>query len=1086
MKLFAQPKALHESGGTSLIGFRLPPRSLSIVPLVLSIGVAALLLVPVSSVRIVGSDNVNAPLSRDPGASSFSLPTVTHGASPQSTRSSAAMPAITSPLRAGPSPHYVSCGPNTPCNLNGLCVTASGLEISPSSGQATLSWSDAGTEQGLSFSNFIMYGTNPSSLAGPFAEGSASATITGLASNIVYYVVAGATRQCGQNTYGSSVSNCFYVTSTSGGVCPFGVMGITASASPISPAYTSVSFTYSITPTTLVGGGTPTVSIWSNGQTSFPTSSPAVIGGFQANEGYTYYVNVTAPGYVGASFESTFGTGCTDSSLSGAVTILGSVPPTGVTGANIDQGGSTYVAISSAGGGSWLWSLGCLSSSYAYSLTASAIGYSESGTDQGTLQPSTSASNVNFAVPIWSTSDADHAFQDMNSAYSTIATSYVSSVNARAYSAGEVSGLTSSSFPPTPPSGSTTVLQLSGTDTSTTGSPHSQVIYSLGNIPNPYTTSGPGPSLSGPVELSFAVFVPDPGNPNHPSLNSHFSVDATISGGGTLHQSIESTGAPVLSSLGSDCWAADLTYTVDVWQTMYCDLSSMNPVTLSQYQLVYDNNNAGTGGPFYAYFDSISLINPSYSDTIVNGGFEEPGGPFGWQVGGSAKVVSSPVETGNQSLRVGSPNSTGDSGSKSFVLQEFRVPNTNLSTLWPTLQFYYQTPSPSCSTGCQNPGSWVEVNLIDYTLGIPVSVLDVNTQWASTWSQHQFSLQQYEGHIVDFEIETFASPNFQLFAYFDDIQVVLQGLSLSEKQGTTASGHATGTLTFSGSVFRNSCYPVNSNTVYNAPIAFASANSKWASINPPEGGSYPAEGNVSLTANIWNFTNYCTGTHQGEDVLYMDLSVAANATGEVYYGGTPEGVTGIQDFCVLTKFSAGTGSDSAASPVYAPLATLGLVNGPPQGDPALIENSPDLLEFMSGAGIVGEVVVAVGEYGLEGFFSPELIFAIGADLAFELLVHFAYAPTINSGSCSSPPSGFTTQAKWDPNFDSNGELPTFVRATGSLQVFVGCNGSSCHGGTYTLSLETIADTCLLYAPNQCNATLFESVNTLYTMTLVTT
>jgi hypothetical protein len=983
------------------------------------------------------------------------------------------------PTPAAPRPHYVSCG-QFKCNLDEECVSVSGLSVSPGNAQATISWIDSSIlTGGPSYSNFILYSTNPNNLGGTIPEGSSTASLSNLYLNVIYYFLAGASRTCGTITAGYTVAGCFFTSSTGGGVCPLGSLGLNSISVVVGQYYNSATIGYSVTPTTLKAGSNYVASVWINGQTITPATNPQIVSALTPGDAYKFFVNVSAPGYVGASYVGYFGTGCTPSVFSGTVTIASSVPPTGIYGANIIQGG-TYVAAVSDVNGNWEWSPGC--SSFQYSLAAEAIGFDPGSASQGTLAAGGTA-NINSALPIWSTWDVGHAFFNLNQWYSNgVTPTLSSSTNVQNSQVATLSGLTSGSFPPDPPSGKGAALELSGTDTSSPSSPHSQAVYNLGPTPNPFLSSGsgPGPSLSGPLLLTFAVFVPDPGHQTYSSINTHFSVDAILSDGTTVDQEIGVWGDAVLSSIGTGCTASQLVYTVDQWQTMSCDLSDLRGVTITQLQLVYDNNNAGSSGSFVAFFDGISLTNPDYSDTIVNGGFEEPGAPYGWSDSGVATIVSSPDQSGNQSLRVGSSAHAGDSGITSVVSQQFRVPNTNLSNLIPTLSFYYEAPAPNCGSGCQ-AGSQVTVNLYDSTLSDNINILTITNAWTNTWTQVSMNMQSYEGDVVTFQIVVAATQGYQLYAYFDTIQFLLQGETLTEKQGSTASGVATTTLKLAGGIYRPSCIPNNWNTVINVPMAVGSSHGVWASLS--QKGQYYAEGVATMGLNLWNVTNYCWGNLASENYIYFGLNVAANATGPVYSQGVQQGIVGIQDLCVLTKFTPGVGSDAVVAPAYSAFAVIGLGgSGPPNNPPGFLYDSPDLMESMSITDIIGEMFIMFATEEID----PIVLFAIGADLAFEFFIHYAYTPTQAPGSCNNPPAGYTLQDKWNTSFNGAGELPTYVKAAGEIAVNVGCNMSTCHGGSYALSAETIADSCQLYSAYQCNTTLFETVTTVYNLTIVDT
>lgn len=443
-------------------------------------------------------------------------------------------PVLSTPLPDTPRPRTIPCQTGQ-CNLNLLCVTTSLYSVTLGSTSATVSWYDSSMSAGGNpFSNFISW--QSSTGQGSANPASATYTITGLTQNVLYSWVAGATRVCGTTTYGDSGSNCFFVSSSGGGVCPLGTLGFSSVllAAYGSPPYTAATVSYAVTPTTLAAGVTAAVTIWINGITHV-ISSGQVIAGLTAGQPYTYYVNVTAPGYIGYSYEGFFTTTCTNAILRGQVTIALAVPPTPVYGADIISQGSSIIASTDAGG-NWAYSPGC--AQFSYSISASAIGFYSSGTTRGTVVAG-GTGTANIALSIWSTSDGGRAFYDIGGAYAGITPHQDVAIHVQSATSSVVSPLSSSSWPPAPPSGDTAALLLSGSDTSSAANPHSELVYDLGNALSPYISgSGPGPALSAPLDLSFWVFVPDSSHSGYSSFSTHFSVDAILSDTNTIDQEV--------------------------------------------------------------------------------------------------------------------------------------------------------------------------------------------------------------------------------------------------------------------------------------------------------------------------------------------------------------------------------------------------------------------------------------------------------------------------------------------------------------------------------------------------------------------
>jgi hypothetical protein len=929
----------------------------------------------------------------------------------------------------------------------------------------------------------LQYGAN----SGVFSSKTPSYALTGIPSNTIYYFAASAALACpilpsgGINLYHAQVTGCFYINGNGGGdLCPFGRLGVSGVHVNPNAQGTSATFSWTTTPTTLVPtGNVVTSTLWVNDNT-WVTGSPKTVNGLSSSTTYQFYINASAPGYNSTSYYFAFNTACTPAVISGTVSIAGAqgLPP--IYGAQVQIGSA--VVTSNASGGYFYAYPDC--QSHSYSAKAYAVGYYPDGPGTGNVQPNHTAI-VNFPLQIWSTWDVEHQFFNYSSG-PLPTPSYLSSTNVSAYSGSILAGLTGSSFPSKPPSGDTSVLEITGNASHQS----SQLIYSLGGPPDPLVTNGPATiGLGAPLWLAFSMFVPSPGHSTYSSVSGHFGVDAYMSNNESLDSeqgwnigtdsTVPGVGQQVFSSQGDNCWAADITIPYDVWTNVYCDLTGLEKVSISSFWLVY-HDDSGVVGQVTAFFDSIRLVEPLEQQTIVNGGFETGGDvPYAWMESGYVSVVHGVTgEDGNHSLRVGSPTAIqpgcGDACQTyvSAAWQVIRVPDANLTS---GLELSILVdPAWTCTRNCN---STYEIRTWDYTTDSAGPLL-YSSNWSQGWQSWSSLLNPYLGHVLAIYLEVSESGAYPAYVYFDDAQLLSSGERLSEG-GNYAAGTVYGKLTLPGSTYRPSCG--GSDTVWFIPQSFSAANHAWQTyyINP---NFYTVDGNVSLTANVLNYTNQCrTGSY---DQLLLQVTGSANSTAHA---------AGFQYFSIFDSCLWVTLNQSGATvpaPTFKPLRLLNLTGGESSITPPPRDWWLDALAI--GFEISVEVAAAVVTDGA----ALPLLFEVSYDTIGHVplvlaLLNLLFGGSTATTACMNPPKG-AVSSYWTGNWNTQGFGPSTVIALGQLAVDVGKTGSGSGGGTYNISMEWTTDYCQDAGNQTCaigyisGTTTFVTISTSYVLTVVTT
>lgn len=981
-------------------------------------------------------------------------------------------------------PQTPTCFPAA-CNL--ACVSVAGMSASISSNAVTLTWADSSNGPNKQFANTVFWGPNPNSWSGSANSPSTSYTISPLPLNTVEYFVVEANAVCQGINFGAwSSVGCAYTDSAGGGLCPIGTLGVSGVSIAVQPGFTSVKFTWAVTPGTLLPtGNTAIVSVALNGQTHTGVSSPYVVTGLSQNSpGYDFWINASAPGYQSISYEGNFATTCPETEVTGNVYIAQAVPPKGIFGAEVYNFGT--IATTTDANGDYTVLLGCNAASY--SLTSSAVGYFSSlGPVTGSLTPGQVQKGIVMELPIYYTTQPGHAYFDYDNFAAPSNPTVIQSQSVQNPTFSVITGLSSTSYIPAPPSGSTSAWHISGKDISTGG--QSYVAFDLGRTPSPFGSGASAPpSLSGPTTLSFYVLVLAPNDPTYPSLNSHFAIDAKMSDGNWLDSEIQSDGAPIYDAQQGSCSASDMTFTVDYWETETCDLSQLSDLSITDFLITYDNPiGGGNGQQFNAFFDSVSLVNPTYPSAIVNGNFELPNQPDGWAVTGPNQLVTATtghVFQGAQSLQLGSTSKTGgDFGTYTVVAQDFRVQNSNIGSLGLTLSFAYQA-----TTQCASCGSSITAFLWDATLGSQLTLVPTGTWSPSKWTVVSFSLSpNYEGHLMTLKFELFAASGYITFAYVDDVQLLTSGMQLSET-GSTSTSTYSGTLILPGSVYRPSC---GVTTGVALPESFAATGSTWQDYNGNT--SHPVESNISLGIDTWGLTNLCTTPNL--DQLDLGVTAAVNSTGDVWgWDGSNNIPVGLVDVYQLCLWATLTQSGySVPSPWFG--QTESSYNFSGVGPSQITGSQAQDSAWGFAEKVISDLAVDAAVYAATGE-------AAVVEVAMTIVIAFAeyLASVLSNGpapnACSGAPAGAITELWYTPTFWDQywgaDIRPTFGQVVQELSLDVGCNTTqSCSGthggGTYSVTIGAQALICQFnFQAGTCDQySSFETDSTAYALTLVT-
>jgi hypothetical protein len=954
-------------------------------------------------------------------------------------------------------------------NCDSFCIQVESLSMtSISSSSAKVSWTDK-AKKGTSPTDSFDYGTNPIQQNLHATPSGQSVTLTGLTLNTVYYYTAGASNVCKTGvTSFSNLGGCLFTSSTGVFNCPPGTMSISAVSVTTSHSGTWGQFYWTVSPSTL----NPPGNVASVALTVAGITYPGVTTGFTvttlvASTTYSFSLVATANAYTDVTYRNSFNTNCVPTQVTGHVYLKGT--GTGIYGAEIYDG-ANYKTQSDQNG-FYQVAYGCASVNF--QMRVKALGYDTSGvsTISGTATANQVTPNIDFNVPLWSTDQPGTVFWDEN-LYTSTFTAYgtpsqVANLQVRYHtsSSGSVLG--------NPPSGNAghRVIWFSGNDTSSAATPHAYAAFDLGPAPSPFSAaSHASPSLSAPIILSFNVFVYDPVSTSGvASVSSHFAVDALMSNSATLDSEQDVNGAPIFSSLRTNCNAADLAVPVDQWTTITCDLGGLANLNVTKFILVYDNGNGGVAGQINAFFDGIRLVEPIGSKAVVNGGFELANNPFGWIVlkGSLATIVdavSGRVWQGNQSLRLGSTGSSGDTGSTNRVFQVLRLPNDLPSLASLTLRLGYNSQIAF--------GGGVDAYIVDQSASSQTAYLvPVGTGSSGGWKQASLDVTAREGHIITVTLESQAAPNSISYSYFDAVQLNTIGMTLNESANKASSVY-NATLRLSRSVFDPSSGCTSHN--FDLPSGFSATNSHWQTYyqgNTAE----PIENNISLTADVWSLNHQCGSPHT--DRLLFGVNAMANATG--WARGTSGGFIGVQDYCLTESFSQ-TGDAVGAPTGWGNIQDSYNLGG--AGYPAAAAASNALED--SAVSIAIDLTVEGIGYLLE-LSNPEIvIFSVAAEIAAALITWLSAGATAGTNPCSNPNQPLS---QIGAPFDSNQHPPIQTHYLTELDADVGCTTiGSCVGGSYTITLKLTVDYCDNYAPNACNVNIFDTISTTLRILVITT
>ncbi|HZY92347.1 MAG TPA: hypothetical protein VFG07_06205 [Thermoplasmata archaeon] len=467
---------------------------------------------------------------------------------------------------------------------------------------------------------------------------------------------------------------------------------------------------------------------------------------------------------------------------------------------------------------------------------------------------------------------------------------------------------TSPTTTPKPPPDQQTggnVLELFGTDQSTSSSPFSVGLVSLGSAPDPFNSSGvvAYPSLSAPVYLDFDVYVPSS------SYLSHFAVDAALStpGKDLLSQYPDRMGHRAVDMHGVPCFAGSLTYPRDTWVNEQCDVSEIQGVSILQFFLAYDNmGQYGNGNePFLAYFDDIRLVNPAEPTSLSNGGFENPRQADGWWGGVGATILQSPTPTGIpspadglQDALIGFPPSTVCSvvacPTSNEISQVIRIPNVDLPigsvSLWLSGYYNLGMACPTLST-CSTSTSFFEILLQDrltlQQVNLQVTTPATGFATRGTWIHFAANITANEGHIAWLQfvvnLGTYTDEhNHQQtdnsWVYLDDLFINGSGVSVGS---VSAGSPSTATVAFPALPYFHVC---GSSSRYTNEYGFgsiASGSPVSASYWDPSTSSWvttPIGEQNNVGIDLYSYYEDCTNQVASID---FTLHADANATGFV-------------------------------------------------------------------------------------------------------------------------------------------------------------------------------------------------------------
>lgn len=836
----------------------------------------------------------------------------------------------------------------------------------------------------------------------------------------------------GQN---GAVGFCVYCPSPPGGC--FTVtkcLYVTASGSPASGnAPLSVSFKAS------ANYGTTPYKGWSwtfGDGTSSTSQNPSHT---YTNAGsYTATATVTDKNGYTASKGVAITVSCPDTYVAGQVVFATPVSPApynvGIYGAvvSLTQGSSSWGLESTDAYGDFSYDVGnygCTGSfPTQFALSAAAPEFESASVPPFTVYYG-KTNTENMPLSLWATTSAGTAILDLwsyTSKYTVLGTSVYSSLHVSSPSlSSQPDDLLSNGVVKAPPSGDDHVLELTGTDTSTTLSAGASLYYTI--TPLVYDQY-PGFPLSGPMFLTFNVYVPSGGT------TPHFAVDAQLSSGRLLSAISDSLGGLPRDQQGGVCQAAYESFPTDSWVPVTCDITEFRNVQISS--LLLDYYDSGTNpGTLKAYFDGIQLQMPTWPESIPNGGFEL-GNLDGWFLSGTptpsaASSVTSntgttiSIQDGSYAAVLGHMGGLGTSYSDSSDMSvPIRLQNVDvlkasgttmtLSLSLDYLWYYSGTLGQSGQTG--SVSIWLDDRTMATKFNLPVSSLAANP---SAWATYSTDLTAYSGHDLWIHF-TVAENGKAMWLALDDVHVAVSTMTNPVE---TSSGGATASFTLPQTNFRpvDSSGSCLSQDAY-LPDSFSATTSHSKSVN---GGASSATSLV-LAVDLSDFYNKCgTGA-----VLYFGATAYAQMT-------TASGGTTINDICITTAISP---NSNTATQYTDPTGSSWDWNLPGSG---WIPNQES--EGFAGMG-VGLDVTGIGvELVIDGAVTLPLVLEVAAVAA----ALFALGLTETPSQC---PNTTGSQVDWSRTQPFTWPAPAPITSAGGHELFDAGLGatSATQGTTYTI------------------------------------
>jgi hypothetical protein len=593
-------------------------------------------------------------------------------------------------------------------------------------------------------------------------------------------------------------------------------------------------------------------------------------------------------------------------------------------------------------------------------------------------------------------------------------------------------------------------------------------MFSPGIAPDPFANTGRGLSLSAPLYLSYNVYIPySTGPTGFKSESGHFGVDAVLNNTWnwpltSLDSVTDNYQLPIFSSLDVSCNAAAMNLSRGQWIPVTCDLTELADYDIQQFLIVYeDPSSAGGGGEITAFFNNVTLEEPTYAKSFTNGGFELSGQPFGWVVAGMSNVAivtasTGKVAQGNQALRIGITTLTGDSGSYGRVFQTVRLMNDLAGYALDLHLQYYSTIGS---------GGSVDAFIYDHQTGQSTYLVANGSGSTSNWVTVTQNVTTLEGHIITLYLETAAAPNTIAYSYFDNISLLTKSEAFFES-GVTSTGYNGASLYMPQSVYDPACGLTYGIDLQNS---FGTTNSHWQTYyqgNTPE----PIEDNVSLSMDTWSFTHNCQGSNQ--DLLDLGITVGANATG-VPRPPSGGGFVGVNSTCVTENFTYNSGDVFNMSTNLKGIASANLGGS---AYPSLMVAAQQS-EQDSGAGLAFHMSAELAVFLIVGDESEAIVFQIAVIIAAEILTWVKTLATATAPACVNPTGPL---AKASESWDANGDPATQVAAIYELVVPVGCTiHNRCTGGIYDVSVNLTVVFCDLWVtgnPGQCYAAPFDVIH----------